>query len=190
MEIFIRDVIDSDFEEIFKLASEVIVNNISPLRKNVNLDKVRKNYLNDLKLVRINLHERPNSYFFVANSEEGQLLGYILIATDVSESTTGIYQAWIFDLIVSEPYWSTDVPHKLVQKAEEVARKNGLRHIALQITCSNERALKFFKDLGYMEERKRMYKRLPFDYYDKERKNIAKALEIIKVKIKLPNLKG
>jgi len=188
MNIVIREVSEEDFSFVSSLASEVVKYQISSLRENIDIDKARENYLRDLEVVRLNLSCYPNSHFLISLSPEGEKAGFLLMATDVSESTTGIDQAWIFDIALYDQYWETDIPHKMLDYAESLAREKGLRHIALQLVCSHEKALKFFKSRGYEEERKRMYKKLPFDCKepDKDRKDILKALEGIKFKFKIP----
>ncbi|HPZ08482.1 MAG TPA: GNAT family N-acetyltransferase [Candidatus Eremiobacteraeota bacterium] len=187
MDIIVRKIKDEDFPSVFQLASECFKYHLSPLRENINLEKARKNYLRDLELVKQNLPVRNNSYFLIAESSDGKLLGFLLMATDVTESTTGIEQAWIFDFAIGESYWDSEVPHKLLARAESIAMRKGLRHIAIQITCFHEKALNFLKSRNYEEERKRMYKKFPFESNkEKERKEIIKALEGIKFKIKFP----
>ncbi len=188
MDIIVRDIEEKDFSEVFSLAEKSVKYQVSPLRENVDMNMARENFLNDLEVVKQNLPDRPNSRFLVAATEENKILGYLLMATDVCESTTGVEQGWIFDIALIDEYWNSAVPEKLVEKAEAITREKGLRHIALQLTCSHEKALKFFKEKGYEEERKRMYKRLPFDSveYNRKRKEMLDALSGIKFKIKFP----
>ncbi len=186
MNILIREVSEEDFSFVSELASDVVKYQVSPLRGNPDMEKARKNYLMDLEIVRSNMSSYPNSHFLIAISD-GVKAGFLLMATDVSESTTGIEQAWIFDIALYDHYWETDVPHKLLDYAENLAREKGLRHIALQLVCSHEKALIFFKSRGYEEERKRMFVKLPFEAEDpdKNRKDMLKALEGIKFKFKM-----
>jgi GNAT superfamily N-acetyltransferase len=186
MNILVRQVSEEDFSFVFSLASDAVKYQVSPLRENLNMEKARENYLRDLEIVSSNLSSYPNSHFLIAISE-GEKAGFLLLATDVSESTTGIEQAWIFDIAFYDHYWESDVPHKLLDYAEDLAREKGLHHIALQLVCSHEKALNFFKSRGYEEERKRMYKKLPFEAKESDtyRKDLLKALEGIKFKFNI-----
>ena len=188
MEIIIRPVENEDFPAVFALAAESVKYQISPLRENVDIEKARENFLRDLESVRLNLPERPDSHFLVAMSPEDGFLGYLFMATDVVEGTTGIFQAWIFDIALEDNNWGNDVPHRLLDRAEGIAREKGLKHIALQITCSHEGAMNFFKSRGYFEERKRMYKKLPFNEVDREalRREMLQVFKGRAFKFKVP----
>ena len=188
MEVIIRDIEEKDFPLIFDLASDSVKYHVSPFRENVDMDVARENFVRDLEVVKENLSNRPNSRFIVAVSEEDRVLGYLLMATDVCESTTGVEQAWIFDMALWDDYWQSKVPQQLLDKAEAIARDKGLKYIAIQITLTHKKALDFLKSRGYGEERKRMYKKLPFEYRDMEedRREILKALSGIKFKINFP----
>lgn len=188
MEIIIRPVENEDFPAVFALASESVKYQISPLRESVDIEKARENFLRDLEGVRLNLPERPDSHFLIAMTPEDDFLGYIFMATDVVEGTTGIFQAWIFDIALKDNNWEGPVPHRLIDRAEEIARGKGLKHIALQVTCSYEKAMNFFKSRGYFEERKRMYKKLPFNEVDQEalRREMLQVFKGRAFKFKVP----
>jgi ribosomal protein S18 acetylase RimI-like enzyme len=107
------------------------------------------------------------------------------MATDVSESTTGIDQVWIFDIYIDENFWESQIPLKLLHKAENIAGENCLTHIALQITSSDDKLLHFFKSMGYQEERKRMFKEIDKSKHRLDCSDITNVSDGVKFIIKL-----
>ncbi|HPZ08356.1 MAG TPA: GNAT family N-acetyltransferase [Candidatus Eremiobacteraeota bacterium] len=167
MKIYLREILDKDFPLILQLASETVKEQVSSVRQDVCLNSVRENYLSEMTQV-LNLIKTLKDYrFFVSFARNDELSGYILMDTANNEIVTRIAQAWIFDLSVADPYWNTDIPDKLLEQAENIAREKGLKHIALRIPNSNEKRVNFFKSRGYEMEKYRFYKKLDSGFLNK-----------------------
>lgn len=158
MEIAIREATREDLSSIIDLACQSVEYSISPLR-NVSLEEAKSFRKKDLGQLR-DVFGMDNLGVFIAENEDKLLLGHIIIMADVVEATTGEKQGWILDLSVRKGYWNQGIGSLLNKKAEEFIRSKGLKYIGLGVTTCNERAVNFYHKLGYIEERKRMIKRL------------------------------
>lgn len=87
---------------------------------------------------------------FVAENEPGERLGF----ATVSHSThfTGEGQAYIGELATSEEAESRGVGKALAQACEQWARNQGYRILSLTTGAANERALGFYRHMGYLDE--------------------------------------
>jgi ribosomal protein S18 acetylase RimI-like enzyme len=87
---------------------------------------------------------------FVAEDEVGERLGF----ASVSHSThfTGEGQAYIGELATAKAAEDRGVGKALVQACEEWAREQGYRILALATGAANERALGFYRHLGFLDE--------------------------------------
>ncbi len=87
---------------------------------------------------------------FVAEDEQGERLGF----ATVSHSThfTGESQAYIGELATSEKAERGGVGKALAQTCEQWAREQGYRILSLATGAANERALGFYRHLGYLDE--------------------------------------
>ncbi len=87
---------------------------------------------------------------FVAEDEQGERLG---VAT-VSQSThfTGEDQAYVGELAISEAAEGRGAGRALIQACEQWAREQGYRVLSLATGAANERALGFYRHLGYLNE--------------------------------------
>lgn len=87
---------------------------------------------------------------FVAEDEQGERLGF----ATVSHSThfTGEGQAYIGELATSETAQGRGAGKALVQACEQWARAQGYRILSLATGAANERALGFYRYLGYLHE--------------------------------------
>ena len=87
---------------------------------------------------------------FVAEDELGERLGF----ATVSHSThfTGEGQAYIGELATAEAAEGQRVGAALAQACEQWAREQGYRILALATGAANERALGFYRHLGYLDE--------------------------------------
>jgi GNAT superfamily N-acetyltransferase len=87
---------------------------------------------------------------FVAEDELGERLGF----ATVSHSThfTGEGQAYIGELATAESAEGRGVGTALAQACEQWGREQGYRILALATGAANERALGFYRHLGYLEE--------------------------------------
>jgi GNAT superfamily N-acetyltransferase len=87
---------------------------------------------------------------FVAVDEQGERLGF----ATVSHSThfTGERQAYIGELASSEEAEKRGVGKALAQACEQWAREQGYRILSLATGAANERALGFYRHMGYLNE--------------------------------------
>ena len=87
---------------------------------------------------------------FVAESEQGERLGF----ATVSHSThfTGEGQAYIGELATNEIAEGRGVGKALAQACEQWAREQGYRILSLATGAANERALGFYRHMGYLNE--------------------------------------
>jgi GNAT superfamily N-acetyltransferase len=87
---------------------------------------------------------------FVAENEAGARLGF----ATVSHGThfTGEGQAYIGELATSEEAESRGGGKALVQACEQWARTQGYRILCLTTGAANERALGFYRHMGYLDE--------------------------------------
>jgi len=155
----VREASVKDFPFIIELGVNNILRSISSLRGRVNLKKVKEVHRRDLELIRDRNSQFPCSYTFVIEEKEKKkFVGYLIMATDCIESSTGERQAWIFDFAILEDYWQTEAPALLLKRAEEVALRDGVKYISLQLCAEDKEALEFFYKRNYLEERKRMLK--------------------------------
>ena len=87
---------------------------------------------------------------FVAEDEQGERLGF----TTVSHTThfTGEGQAYIGELVTNESAEGRRVGKALAQACEQWAREQGYRILSLATGAANERALGFYRHMGYQDE--------------------------------------
>jgi len=87
---------------------------------------------------------------FVAENEQGERLGF----ATVSHSThfTGVKQAYIGELASSEVAEGHGAGKALVQACEQWACEQGYAILSLTTGAANERALGFYRHLGYHDE--------------------------------------
>ncbi len=90
------------------------------------------------------------SRVFVAEDEHGERLGF----ATVSHSThfTGSGQAYIGELATKETVEGRGVGKALAQACEQWARDQGYRFLSLTTGAANERALGFYRQMGYLDE--------------------------------------
>jgi GNAT superfamily N-acetyltransferase len=87
---------------------------------------------------------------FVAEDELGERFGF----ASVSHSThfTGEGQAYLGELATAEAAEGRGVGKALAQACEQWAREQGYRILALTTGAANERALGFYRHLGFLDE--------------------------------------
>ena len=146
-----------DLPLVIDLAVEVVLFSTSPFRSvpAADIQRYRREDLQGLYQAILDDSFRA----FVAINEE-ELLGHVLIHCGHRDSATGVGQAWIYDLSVSPKYWSSGVGRALMKAAEAFASDKGMGAIGLGVTLSNERAVSFYRRLGYGDERLQMVKPL------------------------------
>ena len=87
---------------------------------------------------------------FVAEHEQGERLGF----ATVSHSThfTGEDQAYIGELATSEEAENQGAGKALAEACEQWGREQGYRILSLATVAANERALGFYRHIGYRDE--------------------------------------
>ncbi len=153
----IREALESDLPTIIDLAVEMVVHSVSPYRP-VEDDRVRQFRRRDLDCLE-RAFFKPHVGIHVA--EAGQaIIGHVIVFAGQQDSSTGEQQAWIFDLAVQRDWWGSGVGQALMAQAEEFARQAGVARLGLGVTLANQRALAFYGQLGYQQERVQMVKNL------------------------------
>ena len=97
----------------------------------------------------INQHNQK-TMVFIAEDEQGERFGF----ATVSQSThfTGQRQAYIGGLATSETAEGRGVGTALVEACEQWAREQGYTLLTLSTGAANERALGFYRHLGFRDE--------------------------------------
>jgi GNAT superfamily N-acetyltransferase len=95
---------------------------------------------------------------FVAEDDHGQRLGFATISHQ--SHFTGERQAYIGELATSEAAEGRGVGKHLLQACEQWARDQGDRLLALATGAANQRALGFYRHLGYRDEDVKLVKLL------------------------------
>jgi len=142
---------------IIDLAVEMVVHSTSPHR-GVPPERVREYRREDLQTL-AEAVEMEHARIFVAE-QAGVLLGHVVVVAGHRDSSTGEGQGWIFDLSIQRDHWGHGLGKRLMEHAEAFIRERGLNAIGLGVTISNQRALRFYRELGYQEERIQMVKKL------------------------------
>lgn len=95
---------------------------------------------------------------FVAEDERGELLGFAIVAHDTH--FTGEPHAYLAELATSEAAEGQGAGKALISACEQWARKQGYPLLALTVGAVNERALGFYRHLGYIDDDIMLVKRL------------------------------
>ncbi|TMC33948.1 MAG: GNAT family N-acetyltransferase [Chloroflexi bacterium] len=94
----------------------------------------------------------------VAEDEHGERLGFATVSHDTH--FTGEGQAYIGELAISEETEGRGVGKALAQACEQWAREQGYRILSLATGAANERALGFYRHMGYLDEDVKLVKLL------------------------------
>lgn len=149
----------ADLPTVVELAVEYVVKSRSPLRPEVTDGVVRAFRRNNFEHLSMIL-DVPEGGLFLAEDGEGQHIGHILLLANQTDTVSGIRQAWVYDVTVREQWWGKGVGRALMARGEQFAREFGHTYIGLGVTSANERAVEFYRELGYEIERIQMLKRL------------------------------
>jgi GNAT superfamily N-acetyltransferase len=87
---------------------------------------------------------------FVAEDEHGERLGFATVSHDTHFTSEG--QAYIGELVTNEVAEGRGVGKALAQACEQWAREQGYRILSLATGAANERALGFYRHMGYQDE--------------------------------------
>lgn len=155
----IRSADYADLPSVMELAVEYVVKSSSPLRPDVTDEVVREFRRGNFEHLSMIL-DVPEGGLFLAEDQEGRHIGHILLLANQTDTVSGIPQAWVYDVSVREEWWGRGVGRALMREGEKFARGFGLTYIGLGVTSANERAVEFYRELGYQVERIQMLKRL------------------------------
>lgn len=147
-----------DLPAIVELAVQMVVHSLSPYRDSTP-EMVRVYRREDLRTLQDAI-QLDRARVLVAEAPDGSLLGHIVVLAGQIDSSTGEAQGWIFDVSVRHDCWGKGVGRTLVAAAEHFVAERGLSRIGLGVTSANQRAVRFYEELGYLEERKQMIKKL------------------------------
>lgn len=155
-EITVRAAELSDIGEIIELASREAIHSMSPYR-HPDQDKVIAARNEDLQSL-YTMWWAPDMGIFVACDESGRIIGHVIVKIGGKEFLTGEEQAWIYDITVDPNYWGTGLAKRLMEQAEIYAQEQGMGYLGLTVTCANLRAIRFYQNMGYQDERIQMVK--------------------------------
>lgn len=110
-------------------------------------------------LVAAVLAQNPQSAVLVAEGADGARLGFISLK--MSQDAVGTARGHVADVAVAADARRTGVGTALMRAAEAWARDRGLPALSLDVWSTNERALTFYRRLGYNTESLCLVKRLP-----------------------------
>ena len=153
----IRPAEAEDVDSIIDLATHMVLHSVSPFRS-VPADQVQHYRREDLQSLR-DILGLEHSGLFLAEIE-GKMVGHIIVVAHQRDSSTGTAQAWIYDISVKPGHWGQGIGQALMARAEEFARHCGMSAIGLGVTMANHRAVQFYDQLGYQQERVQMVKNL------------------------------
>ena len=94
----------------------------------------------------------------VAEDDHRERLGFATVSHDTH--FTGEGQAYIGELATSEEAEGRGVGKALAQACEQWAREQGYRILSLATGAANERALGFYRHMGYLDEDVKLVKLL------------------------------
>jgi ribosomal protein S18 acetylase RimI-like enzyme len=97
---------------------------------------------------------------FIAEDEQGQRLGYIVLILNTHDELTGDPQGFVADIAVAPGGRRRGVGAALLRAAEDYVASQGLQYLALSVSSFNAPALHLYQRLGYQEEWKKLVKRL------------------------------
>ena len=104
--------------------------------------------------------QQSESIVFIAEEEEKQSIGYLVLHTSSREELTGVVQGWIMDLGVLPEQRGKGVGLVLLKAAENHCREIGVPYLGLAVSSHNVRALRLYEQFGFAEERKLMVKQV------------------------------
>lgn len=117
-------------------------------------EKTMRNFLADLS-------SSSHSFLFVAESEE-RIVGFI--SGELREGSPTFHpKTWasVDDVFVTEGYRSLGAGRALLEEVRAWAAERNADGVSLQVAAANERARKFYQDIGFREVS--IYQVLEFD---------------------------
>ena len=100
----------------------------------------------------------PHAAVFVAESEDGEIVGRLSIARDQHPASRHVAD---LGLMVAEAHRRRGLGHALLAAAVEWARASDVRKLELHVFPHNEAAIKLYEQFGFVKEgyRRRQYRR-------------------------------
>jgi GNAT superfamily N-acetyltransferase len=140
----VRDYATADREFALSLAPRLAIG-IPPWRDAQKMTETARSWITES----ITQHG-SKTMVFVAEDEQGKRLGF----ATVSHSThfTGGGQAYVGELVTDEAAEGQGTGKALAQACEQWAREQGYGILSLTTGAANERALGFYRHLGYQDE--------------------------------------
>jgi ribosomal protein S18 acetylase RimI-like enzyme len=142
--ICIRPYVPTDRKFVLSFASRLAIG-IPPWRDHLSWIATAQNRIEGS----IEQHEKK-TMVFVAEDKQGDLLGFATVSHDTH--FTGEGQAYVGELATSEAAEGRCVGKALAQTCEHWAREQGYRILSLATGANNERALGFYRHMGYQDE--------------------------------------
>ncbi|MEX2644905.1 MAG: GNAT family N-acetyltransferase [Gaiellaceae bacterium] len=107
----------------------------------------------------------PNAAVFVAESDEGEIVGRLSLSRDQHPSSAHVAD---LGLMVAEGWRRQGIGRALLEAAVEWARGAGVRKLELHVFPHNEAAIRLYEQFGFEREgyRKQHYRRSTGDYVD------------------------
>jgi len=161
MNIKIREYKDNDFEFVRKLSRKYLLDSVPELRLG-DLSEAQKmeRMLNWYEQIVKKIKNIPNTKTFIALDKDDNRLGYVIVFWGAKDDFRPQRQGFLCDIAVKEEYWGKNVATKLMETAENYVKNMGAEYIALNVSAYNERAINFYRKLGYVDEWKMMGKKL------------------------------
>ncbi len=142
--ICIRPYVPADQEFVLSLAPRLTIG-IPPWRDHLSWTATAQGWITGS----IEQHGKK-TMVFVAEDKQGERLGFATVSHDTH--FTGEGQAYIGELATSEAAEGHGVGKALAQACEQWAREQGYRILSLATGAANERALGFYRHMGYLDE--------------------------------------
>ena len=110
----------------------------------------------DLKLAESFLRARVKngeSHVFLAEGDEGEVLGFVQLYPLFSSTSTPPGQFWVVnDLFVNDTVRKRGIGRALLERAERFARDSGAVGLTLSTATDNLRAQRLYEEMGYRRD--------------------------------------
>jgi len=98
------------------------------------------------------------SHVFLIAEAEGAPAGFILMLDTLPDEVTRMPQAFVAYMAVEPQMRERGVGARLLEAAEDEARRRGLPYVALMVTEENRAARALYERAGYLTERRLLCK--------------------------------
>ncbi|WP_321384764.1 GNAT family N-acetyltransferase [uncultured Enterococcus sp.] len=146
----------TDYEAVLSLSERLADFKLPKRTSKETLGKQQKNWLaEDLK----QQAENGNSHWWVL-ADENEAIGGFLEITVETDWLTDEKQAYLSRICLGKESEGLGYGKKLMDYAEEWARKQGYSGISLMVIATNQHAVSFYQRLGYEVETMKLRKQL------------------------------